>query len=130
MTYNYFPEDINSDDVMKMRFELADTDVSKDEMSAALSDEEITAVLEQYPDNFKMAKLKLLEHMMFKYGQDVDNSVGPVSFNFGNRMNFWKQLYDDLKKKLHLPVLESSRMRMKNEYFYVGMMNHPGGGRF
>lgn len=50
MTYNYFPEDINSDDVMKMRFELADTDVSKDEMSAALSDEEITAVLEQYPD--------------------------------------------------------------------------------
>ena len=59
MTYNYFPEDINSDDVMKMRFELADTDVSKDEMSAALSDEEITAVLEQYPDNFKMAKLKL-----------------------------------------------------------------------
>ena len=29
MTYNYFPEDINSDDVMKMRFELADTDVSK-----------------------------------------------------------------------------------------------------
>lgn len=115
---------------MKMRFELADTDVSKDEMSAALSDEEITAVLEQYPDNFKMAKLKLLEHMMFKYGQDVDNSVGPVSFNFGNRMNFWKQLYDDLKKKLHLPVLESSRMRMKTRVFYVGMMNHPGGGRF
>ena len=131
MTYNYFPDEINTNDVMKMRFELADTDVSKDEMSAALSDEEITAVLEQYPDNFKMAKLKLLEHMMFKYGQDVDNSVGPVSFNFGNRMNFWKQLYDDLKKKLHLSVLESSRMRMKNEeYFYVGMMNHPGGGRF
>lgn len=68
MTYNYFPDEINTNDVMKMRFELADTDVSKDEMSAALSDEEITAVLEQYPDNFKMAKLKLLEHMMFKYG--------------------------------------------------------------
>ena len=112
MTYNYFPDEINTNDVMKMRFELADTDVSKDEMSAALSDEEITAVLEQYPDNFKMAKLKLLEHMMFKYGQDVDNSVGPVSFNFGNRMNFWKQ-------KLHLPVLESSRMRMKNESIFT-----------
>ena len=49
MTYNYFPDEINTNDVMKMRFELADTDVSKDEMSAALSDEEITAVLEQYP---------------------------------------------------------------------------------
>ena len=128
MTYNYFPEDINSDDVMKMRFELADTDVSKDEMSAALSDEEITAVLEQYPDNLK---LKLLEHMMFKYGQDVDNSVGPVSFNFGNRMNFWKQLYDDLKKEIaSSSVGIKPYENEKRKYFYVGMMNHPGGGRF
>lgn len=31
MTYNYFPDEINTNDVMKMRFELADTDVSKDE---------------------------------------------------------------------------------------------------
>lgn len=131
MTYNYFPEDINSDDVMKMRFELADTDVSKDEMSAALSDEEITAVLEQHPDNFKMAKLKLLEHMMFKYGQDVDNSVGPVSFNFGNRMNFWKQLYDDLKKEIaSSSVGIKPYENEKRKYFYIGMMNHPGGGRF
>ena len=63
MTYNYYPESINTDDVMKMRFELADTDVSRNGMSAALADEEIAAVLEQYPKNFKMAKLKLLEHM-------------------------------------------------------------------
>lgn len=117
MTYNYYPESINTDDVMKMRFELADTDVSRNGMSAALADEEIAAVLEQYPKNFKMAKLKLLEHMMFKYGQDVDNSVGPVSFDFGNRMNFWKQLYDDLKKKLQHQMLELllSRTRMKNK---------------
>lgn len=94
-------------------------------------DEEITAVLEQYPDNFKMAKLKLLEHMMFKYGQDVDNSVGPVSFNFGNRMNFWKQLYDDLKKEIaSSSVGIKPYENEKREYFYVGMMNHPGGGRF
>lgn len=94
-------------------------------------DEEITAVLEQYPDNFKMAKLKLLEHMMFKYGQDVDNSVGPVSFNFGNRMNFWKQLYDDLKKEIaSSSVGIKPYENEKRKYFYIGMMNHPGGGRF
>ena len=40
MTYNYYPESINTDDVMKMRFELADTDVSRNGMSAALADEE------------------------------------------------------------------------------------------
>lgn len=69
MTYNYYPESINTDDVMKMRFELADTDVSRNEMSAALADEEILAILEQYPGNFKMAKFKLLEHLVYKYGQ-------------------------------------------------------------
>ncbi|MED9813948.1 hypothetical protein [Anaerostipes sp.] len=133
MTYNYYPESINTDDVMKMRFELADTDVSRNGMSAALADEEIAAVLEQYPKNFKMAKLKLLEHMMFKYGQDVDNSVGPVSFDFGNRMNFWKQLYDDLKKEIATSNAGATLKPYKNEkqeYFYIGMMNHPGGGRF
>ena len=156
MTYNYFPDEINTNDVMKMRFELADTDVSKDEMSAALSDEEITAVLEQYPDNFKMAKLKLLEHMMFKYGQDVDNSVGPVSFNYGEReysvydltgdidrrdlvseseaariLSSYCNTYDDLKKEIaSSSVGIKPYEKEKREYFYVGMMNHPGGGRF
>ena len=27
MTYNYFPDEINTNDVMKMRFELADTNI-------------------------------------------------------------------------------------------------------
>ena len=133
MTYNYYPESINTDDVMKMRFELADIDVSRNGMSAALADEEILAILEQYPGNFKMAKFKLLEHLVYKYGQDVDNSVGPVSFNFGNRMNFWKQLYDDLKKEITTSNIGAVLKPYKNdkqEYFYVGMMNHPGGERF
>lgn len=131
MTYSYHPEEINTNDVMKMRFELADTDVSKGGMSAALGDEEISAILEQYPENFKMAKLKLLEHLVFNYGQDVDNKVGPVSFNFGNRVNFWKQLYDDLKKEIASSSAGIKPYQSeKREYFYVGMMNHPGGERF
>lgn len=131
MKYSYQPERINKDDLMKMRFELADTDVSKKEMSAALGDEEIQAILEQYPDNFKMAKLKLLEHLMIKYGQDVDNKVGPVSFNFGSRMNFWKQIYDDLKKEIASSSIGIKPYKNeKPDYFYVGMMNDPGGGRF
>lgn len=131
MKYSYQPEKINKDNLMKMRFELADTDVSKEEMSAALGDEEIQAILEQYPDNFKMAKLKLLEHLMIKYGQDVDNKVGPVSFNFGSRMNFWKQIYDDLKKEIAASSIGIKPYKNeKPDYFYVGMMNDPGGGRF
>lgn len=131
MKYSYQPERINKDDLMKMRFELADTDVSKKEMSAALGDEEIQAILEQYPNNFKMAKLKLLEHLMIKYGQDVDNKVGPVSFNFGSRMNFWKQIYDDLKKEIAASSIGIKPYKNeKPDYFYVGMMNDPGGGRF
>lgn len=131
MSYSYYPEEINTNDVMKMRFELADTDTSRNEMSAALADEEIAAILEQYPGDFKMAKFKLLEHLMYRYGQDVDNTVGPVSFNFGNRVDFWKKLYDDLKKE----IASSARgirpyKNDKSEYFYVGMMNDPGGGRF
>lgn len=131
MSYSYYPEEINTNDVMKMRFELADTDTSRNEMSAALADEEIAAILEQYPGDFKRAKFKLLEHLMYRYGQDVDNTVGPVSFNFGNRVDFWKKLYDDLKKE----IASSARgirpyKNDKSEYFYIGMMNDPGGGRF
>ena len=59
MTYNYYPESINTDDVMKMRFELADTDVSRNGMSAALADEEIAAVLEQYPKKFQNGKTQI-----------------------------------------------------------------------
>ena len=76
MTYNYFPDEINTNDVMKMRFELADTDVSKDEMSAALSDEEITAVLEQYPDNFKMAKRPFIDPIKKKAEPEIVKIFG------------------------------------------------------
>ena len=75
-----------------MRFELADTDVARDNISAALSDEEINAVLERYPDDFRMAKFKLVEHLVFKYGQDVDNSVGPVSFTFSPSDGFLEEI--------------------------------------
>lgn len=131
MSYSYYPEEINTNNVMRMRFELADTDVSRDEMSAALADEEISAILEQYPDNFKKAKLKLLEHLVYRYGQDVDNTVGPVSFNFENRIAFWKQLYDDLKKETASAATGIKPYKNeKREYFYVGMMNDPGGERY
>lgn len=134
MTYSYFPEEINHEDKDRMRFELADTDTDKDNISAALSDEEINAVLEQYPDNFRMAKFKLVEHLVFKYGQDVDNKVGPVSFTFSHRMDFWKKLYDDMKKEIaqgavgNLKPYGDEAERNKN-YFYVGMMHNPGGER-
>ncbi len=133
MTYSYYPEKMNSDDKDRMRFELADTDVDRDNISAALSDEEIQAVLERYPDDFYMAKFKLVEHLVFKYGQDVDNKVGPASFTFSHRMDFWKKLYDDMKKEMAQKAAglkpyggETGR---KDSYFRVGMMNNPGGGR-
>lgn len=135
MTYSYYPENINKDEKERMRFELADTDVERDGMSAALADEEINAMLERYPDNFRMAKFKLVEHLLFKYGQDVDNKVGPVSFTFSNRMNFWKKLYDTLKKDMALDCSAlkpygGDPAKKKDKYFYVGMMDNPGGGRF
>ena len=57
--------------------------------------------------------------------------VSKTLFYFGNRMNFWKQLYDDLKKEIaSSSVGIKPYENEKREYFYVGMMNHPGGGRF
>ena len=134
MTYSYYPEKMNTDAKDRMRFELADTDVGRDNISAALSDEEINAVLERYPDDFRMAKFKLVEHLVFKYGQDVDNSVGPVSFTFSHRMDFWKNLYDDMKKDMAQGAVGSLKpyggeVERKENYFYVGMMHNPGGGR-
>lgn len=134
-TYSYFPEDINTEDKDRMRFEIADTDVEKGPASAALSDEEISAMLERYPDSFIMAKFKLVEHLLFKYGQDVDNKVGPVSFTFANRMDFWKDLYDRLKKQVaqsaigNLKPYGGEEAQRKKAYFYTHMMDNPGGRR-
>lgn len=134
MTYSYIPENINTDEKDHMRFALADTDVEGGQTSAALSDEEIQAVLDRYPDDFKTAKFKLVEHLVYKYGQDVDNKVGPVSFTFSHRMDFWKKLYDAMKKEM---VQKAAGLKpyggdgeRKNSYFYVGMMDNPGGERY
>lgn len=133
MTYSYYPENINTDMKDRMRFELADNDVSQNELSAALADEEITAMLEQYPKNFKMAKFKLVEHLLFRYGQDVDNKVGPVSWTFSNRTEMWKKIYDDMKKDMALSCSGikpyGGKGKKRKNYFYVGMMNNPGGDR-
>lgn len=133
MTYSYHPEEMNTSEKDRMRFELADTDVDRNNISAALSDEEINAVLERYPDDFRMAKFKLVEHLVFKYGQDVDNKVGPVTFTFSHRMDFWKKLYDDMKKDMAQKATGlkpyGDDAGSKDSYFYVGMMNNPGGGR-
>ena len=57
--YTYDPEKISEDGKDRMRFELGDTMVEGGADTSALTDEEITAVLERYPGRWKRAKLAI-----------------------------------------------------------------------
>ena len=102
MTYSYDPEKIRQGGKDQMRFELGDTQVEGGADTCALCDEEYEAVLEGLKPGKKawlFAKLAVLEAILFKVSYQVDTKIDVLSYDFGERADRWKKLYDDLKKQ-------------------------------
>lgn len=113
-----------------MRFELGDTTFNPGELTAALSDEEYSAVIGMY-DKWKRAKLAALEAILMKFAHQCTVTVGPVSYNFSERVKAWQALYDKLKKNLSSSMPPSSGMGNCNcgkPYFYENMLENPRKG--
>ncbi|MDO5397186.1 MAG: hypothetical protein Q4G33_04580 [bacterium] len=128
MTYSYDPEKAKENGIDRMRLELGDTQFNPAELTAALSDEEYAAIIDMNP-GWKKAKLKCVEAILMKFSHQTDMKVGPVSYDFSDRINFWKTIYDNLKGSSigGIPVLYGSvggKIEGKM-YFHEDMQTNP-----
>ena len=96
-TYSYRPEQLDTNQIYKMRLELGDTTFAPGELTAALSDEEYRALIKN-TKNWKKAKLKCLEAILMKFAHQVDFSMDGISYSFSQRVEFWKKLRDELRR--------------------------------
>lgn len=135
-SYTYEPSKIGEKGKDRMRFELGDTMVEGEAETAALTDQEITAILGIYPNSWKKAKLALVESLCRRFSYEVDTKVGPLSLGLGDRVKAWQAIYDELKAEIGGHSVPSANPTAigGGAYFYAGMQDNPatgkkGGGR-
>lgn len=97
--YTYEPGNITEFGKDRMRFELGDTMVEGLADTTALTDEEIQAAIDAYPNKWKRAKLMLLESLCRRFAYEVNTKTGPLSLDMNGRAKLWKEDYDKLKKR-------------------------------
>jgi hypothetical protein len=133
MTYSYDPTQIKAGGKDQMRFELGDTFTDEDAETCALADEEYTAIIESYTSGnatkkWKRAKLDVLQAIVFKLAYQVDTKIDVLTYDFGERAERWKALYDELSQELtaadSIPTM-SAEATHKQPYFFGGMLNNP-----
>ena len=122
--YTYEPENIKEFGKDRMRFELGDTLVESGADTSALCDTEIQVMIETYPDNWKRAKLALLESICRRFSYEPDTKTESLSFSFGARANLWREDYETLKAELTRKTICVPKDTKKPPYFYAGMMRN------
>ncbi|MCL5981732.1 MAG: hypothetical protein M1571_04295 [Firmicutes bacterium] len=130
-TYTYDPSKISEKGKDRMRFELGDTMVEGGAETAALTDEEINAVLALYPSRWKKAKLALVESLCRRFSYEVDTDVGPLSLGLQGRAEAWRAMYEELKASVGNFAAPSANPAAigGSPYFYAGMMDNPAADR-
>lgn len=126
-SYNYDHTQVAEYGKDRMRFELGDTMVEGGPSTTALTDEEITAALEAYPNSWKRAKLMLLESLYRRFAYEVDTKTGPLTLSMQARAKLWKEMYDELKEEVEtqcVSVPDGTNGCKKPPYFYTGMMEN------
>ena len=112
-----------------MRLELGDTTFEPGELTAALSDEEYRHIIKS-TKSWKRAKIKCLEAILMRFAHQVDFSMDGLSYSFAQRVDFWKQLRDELKKQSSTGVPTADPLALNGRlggepYFYNDMQANP-----
>ena len=128
-TFSYDPTKITDGGKDQMRFELGDTVVDLAGISAALCDEEYTAILGKYGDNWRMARFQCLKAIVMKLSHEVDTTVDRLSYNLDQRYKHWKKLLDEEKAAISAADAFASFGNPsdpgKPPYFYGDMQSNP-----
>ena len=86
--YTYEPGNITEFGKDRMRFELGDTMVEGLADTTALTDEEIQAAIDAYPNKWKRAKLMLLESLCRRFAYEVNTKTGPLSLDMNGSQSY------------------------------------------
>jgi hypothetical protein len=132
-TYTYDPTQIGSKSKDRMRFELGDTNVSNNGQHAAVSDEEIGAMITVYPGSWKRAKFRIVESIYRRFSYEISTSVSGMSLQLQARAEHWAKVYADMKKEISgmaIPSIDPAGTTESptgdgGHYFYTGMLNNP-----
>lgn len=127
-TYSYSPANVKEFCKDRMRFELGDVMVDGEADTTALSDEEIQAAIESFPNAWKRAKLMLLESLCRRFAYEVDAKTGPLWLYMQPRAKLWREDYDKLKKEVSAESCNIPKYSnvgcSKPPYFYTGMQRN------
>lgn len=131
MTYSYDPLQIKARGKDQMRFELGDTLIEGGADTCALADEEYTAMLADIKPGKKAwlyAKLAVIEAIMFKLNYQVDTKIDVLTYNFDERAERWRKLYNELKAEITaattMPTIAPS-IEDTPPYFHKEMKANP-----
>ena len=124
-TYTYEPALVGEHGKDRMRLELGDTTLCPGELTAALTDEEYIALINSNP-SWKKAKMACLRAILMRFAHQVNISHDGISYSFSDRVKFWKELYDEEKKKMSsaaVPSVHSGSLSNVHggHYFYEDM---------
>lgn len=128
--YTYDPANIGVYGPDRMRFELGDVPIEGAEGGpcCVLSDAEIAALLAAHPDDWRAAKLRLVESVLRRLSFEVDTKIAPAEWKWHQRYEAWKAMYDEIKKEAEGLCTPRSGIVGKGRgrpYFYENMMNNP-----
>ena len=128
-TYSYDPTKANQPGVDRMRLELGDTIFAPGELTAALCDEEYTAIIGSNK-RWGRAKLKCLEAILMKYSHQTNVSIDGLSYSFSDRVKMWRDLWEQARKADSLGVPTANPLALNGNlgggpYFYNDMMRNP-----
>lgn len=129
-TYSYNPINLESSEICRMRLELGDTTFAPGELTAALSDEEYRYILKSCKGGWRQKKIKCLDAILMRFAHQVDFSVDGVSYSFSQRVDFWKNLRDELKKNSIIAIPTGNSQAMidgpgGSSYFHTDLHANP-----
>lgn len=131
-TYSYNPLLITAKGVDQMRFELGDTIIEGEGITSALCNEEYQAMIETH-SSWKKAKLACLEAILMRFSYEVNTSTDGLSYSLSDRYDRWKAMYEEYKKKCHVPVPRVNPQALNGprgkaggpSYFYPDLLTNP-----
>lgn len=134
MTYSYNPAKIKARGKDQMRFELGDTQTEGGADTCALADEEYETMLMGLKEGKRawlFAKLAVLEAILFKMQYQVNTKIDVLQYDFGDRAERWRKMYETLKKQTLATAAIStmaSSVQDTPPYFHKGMEENPRAG--
>lgn len=132
MGYSYDPADLAGMSVSRMRLELGDTQVDGGANTCALSDGEISALIERElaaGGGWHAAKVACLRAIVMRFAMSADLRAGGMSIELSQRYERYRKLLEDAERLYQTPSVHPAALGRSRpdggHYFFAGMNDNP-----